>query len=246
MKIKHLFVALLITISSALTASASEFQDAVFELNRGNFKEGIRILTPLVEDNYSPAQYQMGLVHLNGWGVIKSKQKAFELFSLSATQNYPDALFDLSQMYTEGEVIEKDLKAAYELMHKAAKKGLAGAQFNLAVMYYNGTGTDQDDLKASRWYQRAADQNFALAQFNLALMYFEGKGVEKSLEMSYVWNTIAARNGYADAETSRAMDEHKLSISQIEVSRLKADNIYRKIVTQNELKAKKEANRPFL
>jgi TPR repeat protein len=103
-------------------------------------------------------------------------------------------------------------------------------------MIYNGSGVPQDYLQASRWYKKAADQNYALAQFNLALMYFDGKGVAKSTEMSYIWNIIAARNGYRIAEKSRDMDEQKLTVEEIKISREKADTIQRNIIQQRELK----------
>ncbi len=235
---KRLLVACFLFACGSNLVKANDLEQGIYELNRGEFKAAIAQFEPLLEEKYSPAQYQMGLMYLNGWGVQKSPQKAFELFSLSATQNYPDALFELANMYSEGITTNKDLKTAFTLMEKAANKNLARAQFNLAVMYYNGEGTTQDDLKASRWYQKAADQNYALAQYNLALMYYEGRGVEKSTKMSYIWNIIAAQNGYADAAKSRDMDEHKLNVTDIEVARDEARRLYRKIVDQAELKAR--------
>ncbi|TWX73041.1 tetratricopeptide repeat protein [Colwellia sp. C1TZA3] len=219
-------------------AYSADLDLGIYDLNRGEFKAAIAQFEPLVAEGYAPAQYQMGLVYLNGYGVIKDPIKAVELLHLAAAKNYSDALFDLSLLYSEGEVVKKDLKTAYTLMEKAAKKGLARAQFNLGVMIYNGNGVPQDYLQASRWYQKAADQNYALAQFNLALMYFDGKGVVKSTEMSYVWNIIAAKSGYGMAEKSRDMDEYKLSVEEVKSNRAKADAIYRNIIQQRELKLK--------
>ncbi|ASP48166.1 tetratricopeptide repeat protein [Cognaticolwellia beringensis] len=230
----------LIALSFALfvqgSAYSADLDLGIYELNRGEFKAAIAEFEPLVAEEYAPAQYQMALIYLNGYGVLKSPEKALELLHLAASQNYSEALFDLSLLYSEGEVVKKDLKSAYALMEKAAKKDLPRAQFNLGVMLYNGSGVPRDYLQASRWYQKAADQNYALAQFNLALMYFEGKGVAKSTEMSYVWNIIAAKNAYRMAEKSRDMDEHKLTVDEIKASREKADTIYQKIIQQRELK----------
>lgn len=233
---KLTLLALSIALFAQSPAYSADLDVGIYELNRGEFKAAIAEFEPLVAEEYAPAQYQMGLIYLNGYGVIKNPTKALELFHLAASQNYADALFDLSLLYSEGEVVKKDLKTAYALMEKAAKKGLPRAQFNLGVMIYNGSGVTRNYLEASRWYQKAADQNYALAQFNLALMYFEGKGVAKSTEMSYIWNIIAAKNAYRPAEKSRDMDENKLTIDEIQTSREKADAIYRKIIQQRELK----------
>jgi TPR repeat protein len=220
-------------------AFQGDLDQGIFELNRGAFKAAIREFEPLVVQEYSPAQYQMALIYLNGYGVKKDPMKAYELLSLSSSQNYPDALFSLSLMYSEGEIVEKDLKTAFALMERAAIRNLVSAQFNLGVMYFNGLGTYKDYIKAARWYETSAKQNYALAQFNLALMYFEGLGVEKSIETSYVWNIISASNGYENAAKSRDMDALKLSNLQISEAREKANRLYKLFIEQEELKAKR-------
>lgn len=233
---------LFIFASTAASFSAFSFDDdlerGIFQLNRGEFKAAIAEFEPLLTEGYSPAQYQMGLIHHNGYGVPKSSQKAFEFFSLAAEQNYPDALFSLSLMYSEGETVKKDLYKAFTLMEKAANKELPAAQFNLGVMYFNGEGVARDYLRASRWYKKAANQNYALAQFNLALMHFEGQGVPKSNEQSYIWNIIAFKNGYALAKKSLEMDERNLGSTQIKSAREEADKIRSNIIRRQEQKAK--------
>jgi TPR repeat protein len=227
----------LLASSFSILSQANDLEQGIYDLNRGEFHAAIEQFSPLVAEGYAPAQYQMGLIYQNGYGVPKDGVKAFELFELSANQNYSDAQFELALMYSEGKLIKQDLKKAYQLTHKAAKKGLASAQFNLAVMLANGTGVNQDDFKASRWYQNAANQNHALAQYNLALLYSEGNGVEKSTEMSLVWNTIATWNGYPDADKSRVLDERELPKVKIESAREKANSIYSKIIEQETRKA---------
>jgi TPR repeat protein len=229
-----------LTILSSVSSFAfqGDLDQGIYELNRGAFKAAIKEFEPLLAQEYSPAQYQMALIYLNGFGVKKDPDKAFELLSLSASQNHPGALFSLSLMYSEGEVVEKDLKTAFALMERAAIRDLVTAQFNLGVMYFNGQGTNTDYKKAARWYTSAAKQNYALAQFNLALLYFEGLGVEKSIKMSYVWNIISASNGYGEAGKSRDMDALKLNSLEISQAREKADRLYKQFIEQEELKAK--------
>jgi len=227
----------------------NDLQQGIYEFNRGEFKAAIEQFRPLVSEGYAPAQYQMAKIHQHGYSVPKDGMKALELFQLAAAQNYPDAQFELALIYTEGKLIKKDLKKAFELTNKAAQKDLASAQFNLGVMYANGTGVKKDNFKASRWYQKAANQNYVLAQYNLALLYSEGKGVEKSTEMSFVWNTIASWNGYDNAEKSRVLDERALykteNYNRIESSIEKAQTIYKKIIEQQEQKAKMAEKQRF-
>ncbi|WP_448213692.1 tetratricopeptide repeat protein [Colwellia sp. MEBiC06753] len=237
-KLSQITAVLLVVLSSYNVNANADLKTGIYELNRGQFKAAMTEFEPLLEEGYAPAQYQVGLMHKNGWGMKKDLNKAFELFSLAAEQNYPDAQFELALMYTEGEPVAKDSKKAFEYTQKAADKGLASAQFNLGVMYAEGIGTYRDNTKAFNEYQKAAKQNYALAQFNLALMYFEGKGTEKSLEQSYIWNTIASFNGYAPAENSRILDERKMGTADIQKAREKADSLYQSLLAQAELRAK--------
>jgi TPR repeat protein len=236
---------LAITLFSSIPVLGNDLELGIHQLNRGEFKQAIAQFKPLVAEGYSPAQYQMALVHKHGYGVAKDGLKALALFQLAAAQNYPDAQFELALIYAEGKLVKQDLKQAFEFTRKAAKKELASAQFNLAVMYGNGDGVKQDDFSASRWYRMAADQNYALAQYNLALLFSEGKGVEKSAEMSYVWNTISSWNGYPDADKSRLIDERVLSPMEKERGIKKANQLYNKIKQQQELKAKMAAEKNF-
>jgi TPR repeat protein len=234
-----LFTASLFTSFNSFAVGA-DLDKGIYELNRGSFKSAIAEFKPLAEEGYAPAQYQMAMMYKNGYGLPKDAVKVVELLTLAANQLNPDAQFELALLYTEGKFVKKDLKKAFQLTSKAAYKGLASAQFNLAVMYANGIGVKQDDFGASRWYKFSAEQNYSLAQYNLALLYSEGKGVEKSLELSYVWNTIASWNGYADAETSRRIDEREISNTQLgkEKALEKANKIYLEILTKQEKKAK--------
>lgn len=235
---KFTLIALALAITTSFNAAAfdGDYKLGVFQLNRGEFKAAIEEFTPLLSQEYAPAQYQMALIYLNGYGVKKDKPKALELIMKAAEQNYPEALFNLSVFYTEGELVKKDLKKAFDYMSKAAKKDLASAQFNLGVMFANGEGTPKDPSRAARWYEKAAKQNYVLAQFNLALMYFEGEGVRMSLQESYIWNIIAAKSGYEPAIKSREMDERKMGLKDIQIAREIAENRYQQILEQIDLR----------
>ncbi|WP_448569409.1 tetratricopeptide repeat protein [Thalassotalea ganghwensis] len=238
-------LSLALVLNLPAQAFDGDYELGMFELNRGEFKAAIAQFTPLLEEEYAPAQYQMGQIYLNGYGVSKDPQKAVELITKAAMQNYPEALFNLSVMHSEGTLVQKDLKAAFEYMKKAADKNLPSAQFNLGVMYANGEGVPKDSYRAVRWYEKAARQNYPLAQFNLALMYFEGNGVKPSVIESYIWNTIAAKSGYEPAIKSRDMDERKLSIEDIKEARAAAEKRYQQILVQVDLRTKMLSENSF-
>jgi uncharacterized protein len=237
---KTLFFTVFLITSLNTLAQGADLDTGIYELNRGEFQAAIAEFTPLVEEGYGPAQFQMAMIYKHGYGVPKDTKKTLELLTLAVKQLNPDAQFELALLYTEGKLVKKDLTKAFQLTSQAAYKGLASAQFNLAVMYANGVGVKQDDFAASRWYKFSAEQNYSLAQYNLALLYSEGKGVEKSLELSFVWNTIASWNGYKDAETSRIIDERELANTRLGIENAleTANKTYLEILDKQEKKAK--------
>ncbi len=89
---------LLFALLTGLTpfSYATELETGIYHLNRGEFKSAITSFEPLLAEGYGPAQYQMGLMYKNGYGVKKSYREAFSLFSLAAEQHNPDAQFELS------------------------------------------------------------------------------------------------------------------------------------------------------
>ncbi len=236
--IQKLVMIVVMSASFSAVSFNGDLELGIFQLNRGEFKAAMAEFEPLLAEEYAPAQYQVAMMHLNGWGMKKDEQKAFELLTLAAAQNNSNALFSLSIMYSEGNIVDKNTEKAFALMEKAANKNIASAQFNLGVMYAEGNGVTKNVHKAARWYEKAARQNYALAQFNLALMYYEGLGVTKSTKMSYVWNYIAAKSGYVPARKSRDMDEHKLSVEDIQTAREEAESLHEQILVQVDLKAK--------
>lgn len=230
------------TLFTSFLSTADEYDQGVYELNRGKFNQAITLFTPLVKEGFAPAQYQMATIYLNGYGRAKDISKGLDLMHKAADKNYTDALFSLAVIYTEGNVTKKDLKKAFVLTRKAALNKLVSAEFNLAVMYAQGQGTAVDNIQAIRWYKKAANKGYVLAQFNLARMYYDGKGVDQSYYWSYVWNTIAAKSGYKDAETSRILDERILSSEEIKSGRREADSLNKRLRQKNNLRNKQAVN----
>jgi uncharacterized protein len=87
------------------------------------------------------AQYGLGLVFANGWGVEQDDAAAVQWFTKAAT--------------------------AKPCQSDQSDGGLARAQFSLAVMYHHGRGCQQDIKKALHWYSAAAAQKHPKALYSL-------------------------------------------------------------------------------
>ena len=119
------------------------------------------------EQNYAPAQNNLGASYENGRGVPKDDQQAIAWYRKAAEQNYAPAQSNLGVMYQNGQGVPRDDEQAIAWYRKAAEQNYAPAQNNLGFMYQYGQGVPKDEQQAIAWYRKAADQGLALALNNL-------------------------------------------------------------------------------
>lgn len=83
------------------------------------------------EQGYADAQFNLGLMYINGEGVPQDIPHAVELFQKAAEQGHVDAQNNLGAMYFTGEGVKRDEKKAIEWFEKAAAQGNEDARANL-------------------------------------------------------------------------------------------------------------------
>lgn len=83
------------------------------------------------EQGYADAQFNLGLLYINGEGVPQDIAHAVELFQKAAEQGHVDAQNNLGAMYFTGEGVTRDEKKAIEWFEKAAAQGNEDARANL-------------------------------------------------------------------------------------------------------------------
>ena len=159
-------LALLATLPGAPVAAGQTFDEAVAAYGRGDYATAVRGFLVHAEQGYASAQFNLGLMYVNGRGVLKDDAEAVRWYRLAADQGDADAQNNLGLMYGKGEGVLKD-----------------------DAMYVNGRGVLKDE--AARWYRLAAEQGHAEAQFNLGVMHDNGEGVLKDDAEAVRWYRLA-------------------------------------------------------
>jgi uncharacterized protein len=127
-----------------------------FELNKeaqaGNAKAqhelGIRYLTgkdmpadtvkgaywikKAADQKLTAAQYNFGILLINGWGLDWNPYEAFKQFYYAAMDGMPQAEFVLGLLYTDNLIIKRDMPEAYKWIHKSANQNYIPAKETLA------------------------------------------------------------------------------------------------------------------
>ena len=130
---------------------AADFDKGVAAYQSGDYATALREWTPLAEQGYAEAQYNLGLMYKAGQGVPQDYKTAVKWFSLAAEQGDAGAQLALGNRYYNGEGVPQDYKTAAKWFSLAAEQGDADAQFNLGLMYRNGQGVLQDNIYAHMW-----------------------------------------------------------------------------------------------
>lgn len=175
--------------------------DSLFEIQ--DYKEAVKYFNILSDADNGYGHYMLGKCFYFGYGVKKDLKKAFELYSLAASQNIPEAVNGLGVCYLNGRGTKQDFDKAAECFRKAADEGLPVAQANLADCYVYGNGVEQNYRTAMEWYEKAADQDYAPAAFNIGRLYYNGRpGIGLNYAKAAFWYRKAAELGLSEAQNS--------------------------------------------
>ena len=80
------------------------------------------------DQKLTAAQYNYGILLINGWGTEWNPFEAFKLFYYAAMDGMPQAEFVLGLLYTDNLIIKRDMTEAYKWVHKSASQNYLPAE----------------------------------------------------------------------------------------------------------------------
>ena len=152
-----------------------------------DYSEAFEWYRKAAEHGNASAQYRLGEIYFNGFGVERNIAEAKKWFLSAAELGNADAQFTIGWMNQTGYGLPQDFEEALKWYSLAAAQGNVSAQCNLANMYYNGFGLKKDYAEAADWYRKAAEHGYSVAQFDLGFMYDSGRGVERDRAEASKW-----------------------------------------------------------
>lgn len=176
------------------SAFAGALDDGLAAYQNGNYKQAFELWKPLAEAGDADAQYNIGLLYMNGLGVEKNSRFARQLFMAAGEQGQADAQYNLGLMYYQGNTVYRSNKDAFTWWNKAAAQNHAPAQYNLGIMYAYGIWTGQDKSKALELWRASAGQGNRDAMEALVRGYENGEfGVDKDAQKAAEWKKRLAQ-----------------------------------------------------
>src|SRR5690606_13535707 len=130
-----LALALVLGVSGPAWAGIEEGRAA---LEGGDYETALSHLLPLAQAGDPRAQFYLGRMNEDGFGVPRNEAEAALWFQKSAEKGHAGAQFKLGRMYETGVGVLPDVNKAALWYRKAAESGHAQAQYFLAKYLYDG------------------------------------------------------------------------------------------------------------
>ncbi len=148
-----LFLALL--YSPALAFSA-DLEKGLAAFNEGDYATSLAECQPLADEGNAGAQFCVGRLYANGFGVAMDDEQAIKWYTLACDGGHAEARFNLGVMYANGWGVDMNWDEAARFYILSAEQGFVPAQKALAYAYGHGMGVQKDRVQAYIWYDIAA------------------------------------------------------------------------------------------
>ena len=99
-----------------------------------DYETALRELKPLAEKGHAAAQYYLGRIYHNGYGVPQNYRTAVKWYRLAAEKGYISAQYLLGIMYEEGKGVPRDNVYAHMWYNVCASQGSGYGVHNREVI----------------------------------------------------------------------------------------------------------------
>ncbi len=195
-------------------ALQARVQAAVAHYEAGRLREAAREFSALARRSVPAAQFNLGVMHLQGELPDANPAEGERWLLLAARNGFVTAMFTLGRALEGGELGRRDIAAAHDWYEVAAARGSVDAMVAMGTAHYLGRGRERDASAAAHWYREAAKGGDIGAQYLIASMYESGEGVGRDLRLARHWYREAARRGDEAAPTKLREIEGRLAAEE--------------------------------
>lgn len=193
---------------SAKSVRGVDAAEAAYE--KGRYKATLRLARPLADQGDARAQALMGLLYVNGRGVLRDDREAMKWFRSAADQGDATAQLQIGMMYYDGRSVPQDYSEAARWYQLAAERGNPEAEYNLGIMYATGVGMPQDNILAHMWFNLAAahfdssvPRDRAARNRDAVARRMSPEEIAQAQELARQWKPRPAREPQETRETTR-------------------------------------------
>ena len=137
---------------------AADLQKGLAAFNEGDYATAMAECQPLAEEGNVEAQFCVGRMYANGFGVDMNDELALKWYGLAAEAGHAEAQYNLGVMHANGWGVQMNDVPAAGYYKLAADQGFPPALAALGFSYKHGAGVDRDPVAAVMWFDIAAQR----------------------------------------------------------------------------------------
>ncbi len=162
--------AVLLCVLTARAAGDAEYDAGVRDLDAGDYAAALKAFGLSAREGNSDAQYQLGIIYMDGLGVRSNAEEAAYWFRKAAQNGHMASQFEIGHCFATGSGVQQDSRIAAEWYWRAAEQGDPDAAFYLARMYRDGVGMKVDIEKARYYFRQASEAGLPEATDELSAL----------------------------------------------------------------------------
>jgi TPR repeat protein len=132
-------------------ALAADLEKGLAAYLAGDYETSLTECEPLADQGNADAQFCVGRLYANGFGVAMNDDLALQWYGRAAEQGHSEAQYSLGVMHANGWGVAMNEEEAVNWYLLAAEQGYVEAQTNLAKSYQKGRGVEQSLVEAYIW-----------------------------------------------------------------------------------------------
>ncbi len=139
-----------------LPVETDDYQRGVDAFAEGDYTAAADIWLTEAYEGSDDAQFNIGVLFLEGKGVARDRNEAVFWFTRAAESGHMEAQYNLGYLYFENKDDPELMKKGLELWRRAAVQGFSIAQFNYGGALFYGIGEEKNLSAAKFWIEQSA------------------------------------------------------------------------------------------
>ena len=210
------FIAAIFAVIAGCAQSYYQSQKGMRHYKPDDVATALNELRPLAAEGDADAQFKLGSLYYQGFGVPQDFKEAIAWLRKAAEQNHTSAQVTLGAIYADGipGVVEKNYPQALMWFIFAAGQGdpdamefrdslglkMTPAQIAEAQKLAREFKPQATYVKVFEDFKKGAERGDAVSQFKVGLIYYGGQGVPRDYKEALAWFKKAALQGHPLAQ----------------------------------------------
>jgi len=152
------FVSVVAFLVSPAMVFSADLEKGLNAFNEGDYETALAECQPLADEGNIKAQFCVGRLYANGFGVAMDDALALKYYGLAAAAGHAEAQYNLGVMHANGWGVQMNDVPAAGFYRLAAEQGFAPAQTALGFSYKHGAGVERSLVSAFTWFDIAAQR----------------------------------------------------------------------------------------